>query len=149
MWQDNTSSHRAGKAVMASSHPKLYKLFSRANTTAFVSSLLVIFLNALEAPNIAEIFMAVIVYATWVSMASIGVSYGTSIIITNPAETQRVGQIIAILSAGFGSIIVLVLGWFIITTSYSRWKTLKLHHRDLNRIFRIFYQSTLDTQSDV
>ncbi|KAL1542481.1 hypothetical protein AAHA92_26570 [Salvia divinorum] len=37
VWQDDTSSHRAGKAVMASSHPKLYKLFSRANTTAFVS----------------------------------------------------------------------------------------------------------------
>ncbi|XP_042016868.1 ankyrin repeat-containing protein At5g02620-like [Salvia splendens] len=46
VWQDDTSSHIAGKAMLASSHPKLYQLFSRANTTAFVSSLLVILLVA-------------------------------------------------------------------------------------------------------
>ncbi|KAG6404653.1 hypothetical protein SASPL_136905 [Salvia splendens] len=100
VWQDDTSSHRAGKAVMASSHPKLYKLFSRANTTAFVSALLVIFLQTINAPNRLEIFFVVILYATLVAMASIGVSYGASVIITNPAETQTVGHTIAVVSAG-------------------------------------------------
>ncbi|XP_042012955.1 ankyrin repeat-containing protein At2g01680-like isoform X2 [Salvia splendens] len=143
LWQDDTSSHRAGKAVMASSHPKLYKLFSRANTTAFVSSLLVIFLNTINAINSAEIFVVVIWYATLVAMASIGVSYGASVAITNPAETQRVGQIIAVVSAGFGGIFVFVLVLVIIMRSYSKWKTLKLQHPDLtitDRFFRGFHE---------
>ncbi|XP_042012806.1 ankyrin-1-like [Salvia splendens] len=143
VWQDDTSSHRAGKAVMASSHPKLYKLFSRANTTAFVSALLVIFLQTINAPNRLEIFFVVILYATLVAMASIGVSYGASVIITNPAETQTVGHTIAVVSAGFGGISVLVIVWFTITSLYSKWKTLKLQHPHLtiiDRLFRIFHE---------
>ncbi|KAG6403436.1 hypothetical protein SASPL_135657 [Salvia splendens] len=73
VWQDDTPSHIAGKAVMASSHIKLYKLFSRANTTAFISSVLVIFLVAINAPKNSKTFVVVIWYATLVSMASIGV----------------------------------------------------------------------------
>ncbi|KAG6399286.1 hypothetical protein SASPL_140762 [Salvia splendens] len=37
VWQDDTPSHKAGEAVMASTHPKIYKDFVRANTTAFIS----------------------------------------------------------------------------------------------------------------
>ena len=94
---------------MASSHPKLYKHFSRANTTAFISSDIVILLAAMRTPTYATIFFGVNVYATLVSMLSIGVSYGTSLIMTNPGGTQTVGQIVAIVVAGFIGIIAFVL----------------------------------------
>ncbi|XP_047975124.1 ankyrin repeat-containing protein NPR4-like [Salvia hispanica] len=143
VWQDDTSSHMAGKAVMASSHPKLYKLFSRANTTAFVSSLLVILLVAFRTPTNASLFVMLIWYTTLVSMASIGVSYRASSIMTNPIETQTPGQIVAMVVSVFVGIVVLVAVYIYMMLLYSMWKRLKQQHEDVtiaDRIFRLFYQ---------
>ncbi|XP_047939982.1 ankyrin repeat-containing protein At5g02620-like [Salvia hispanica] len=143
LWQDDTSSHKAGKAVMGSTHPKLYNLFSRANTTAFISSLLVIFLVALRAQTHALFFVIVIWYATFVSMASIGMSYGASLYMTNPMETQTLDKIEDIVIYGFVSIIVLVVVWIVIKESHFRLKRLKLQDGDLtitDRIFRYIFR---------
>ena len=143
VWQDDTSSHRAGKAIMASSHPTLYKYFSHANNTAFISSLLVILLVAMRAPRNASLFVEVILYATLASMVSIGVSYGTSLIMTNPAGTQTVGQIVAIVVAGTVGVIALVLVCTVLESSFNTWKRKKLQHTDRkfnDFIFRFQYQ---------
>ncbi|XP_047956718.1 ankyrin repeat-containing protein NPR4-like [Salvia hispanica] len=142
VWQEDTTSHRAGKAVMAYAHPKLYKLFSRANTTAFVSSFLILLVAPLAATNS---FLAVVTTraATVVSMASIGVSYGASLIMTNPIETQTPGKVVAIVVFGFLGVYAFInvhmwLPWF-----YFTWKRVKHEHEDLtvaHRIRRYCYQ---------
>lgn len=139
LWQDETSSHKAGKAVMASTHPKLYKLFSRANTTAFISSLFVLLLVVARAHTYALFFVIVIWYATFVSMGSIGVSYAASSVMTNPMETQTVDKIVGIVIFGFVSILGLVVVGIVIKESCLRLKRLKLQDGDLTITDRIFH----------
>ncbi|XP_057776313.1 ankyrin repeat-containing protein At5g02620-like [Salvia miltiorrhiza] len=111
VWQDDTSSHTAGKAVMASAHPKLYKHFVRANTTAFVSSLISIIFSTTGMPLREFAFFGIAFYAMWVSVAAIGVSYGASLIMTNPAQARPIGHIVAIVVFLFVGIIVSVIGY--------------------------------------
>ncbi|KAH6824937.1 hypothetical protein C2S53_008200 [Perilla frutescens var. hirtella] len=42
-WQDDSPTHKAGKAVMASTHPTKYQEFVAANMAAIVSSLIILF----------------------------------------------------------------------------------------------------------
>lgn len=112
MWQEDTSSHSAGKAVMASTHPRLYKHFVRANSTAFVSSLITIFLITTGVTNESILFLSLATYTMWVSMGSIGVSYGVSLSMTNPMETLSVGHLVGIvLSVYFGFVVLVTVNY--------------------------------------
>ncbi|KAH6824961.1 hypothetical protein C2S53_020705 [Perilla frutescens var. hirtella] len=95
VWQDNSSTHKAGEAVMASTHPTIYKHFVRANTTAFVSSLIAIFLITTGLPSAHIFFLGIATYTMWVSLTSIAVSYGASVTVITPnTETQSLGHVI-------------------------------------------------------
>lgn len=76
VWKDDSSTHRAGAAIMAYTHPEVYKQFVRANTIAFVSSLISIFLFTTGLSSIT--------HTMWVSLASIAVSFGASVIAITP-----------------------------------------------------------------
>lgn len=109
VWQDESSTHKAGEAVMASSHPKIYKDFVRANTTAFVSSLITIFLLVTRVASDNPLILSGVLYSMLVSMASIAVSYGASITVITPnMETQSLSHVIKVVVAvslgllGFG-----------------------------------------------
>ncbi|XP_047952521.1 ankyrin repeat-containing protein NPR4-like [Salvia hispanica] len=97
VWQEDTTSHKAGDAVMAYTHPKLYKQFVHANNTAFVSSIITIFLITTRQPSGRILFLLISLFAMWVSLASIALSYGASITVVSPnAETQSLVPVITI-----------------------------------------------------
>ncbi|XP_057776286.1 ankyrin repeat-containing protein At5g02620-like isoform X2 [Salvia miltiorrhiza] len=139
VWQDDTPPHVAGKAVMASTHPKIYKHFVRANGTAFVSSLIAIILLTTGAPLREFIFLMVVYYAMWVSVAAIGVSYGASLIMTNPAHTKPLAHVVAIVVSLFVAILGSVYAYIGIQELYLSWKRRKHEQEDLT-ISRYFYQ---------
>ncbi|KAL1558108.1 hypothetical protein AAHA92_08610 [Salvia divinorum] len=89
VWQEDTSSHRAGEAVMATTHPKIYRHLIRANTTAFVSSLLTIFMVAVPQSFGKGILLNLSPYAVWVSLAAIAVTYGGSVLVVVPNTQTR------------------------------------------------------------
>ncbi|XP_057776311.1 ankyrin repeat-containing protein At5g02620-like [Salvia miltiorrhiza] len=151
VWQDDTSSHTAGKAVMASTHPKLYKHFVRANTTAFVSSLISIIFVATGAPLREFIFLVVVYYAMWVSVASIGVSYGASLIMTNPAPTKPLAHVVDIVLSLFAAILGSVIAYIGIQQLYLSWKRKKQQQEDLTfpRFIRLFFQDLMNESSEL
>ncbi|KAH6795138.1 hypothetical protein C2S52_005615 [Perilla frutescens var. hirtella] len=111
VWQDDSSTHKAGEAVMASTHPKIYKHFVRANTTAFVSSIATIFLLTTAFPSRNSYFLTIAYYAMWVSLASIAVSYGVSVTVISPnTETQSghhiIRMVVAVSLTIYGMILV-------------------------------------------
>ncbi|KAL1541869.1 ankyrin repeat-containing protein-like protein [Salvia divinorum] len=55
VWQEDTPSHNAGRAVMATTHPKVYKHFIGATTTAFISAFFTILLISTGAPTVGHI----------------------------------------------------------------------------------------------
>lgn len=124
VWQDHSSTHRAGEAVIASTNPELYKNFVRANMVAFVSSLITIFLLTTGLPSGHPFLMAAVMYTMWVSLASIGVSYGASVMVITPnLETlslASVVKIVLVVSLSFYGIIILFL-W--IMRLYPWWKS--------------------------
>ncbi|KAL1558106.1 ankyrin repeat-containing protein-like protein [Salvia divinorum] len=109
LWQDDTPAHSAGRAVMATTHPRMYKHFIRATTTAFVSSLFTIFLISTGAPQEEVLFLAIATFSMWVSITSIGVSYGVSLMMTNPMETKSVLQVVVIVVTMFIIVILLLV----------------------------------------
>lgn len=125
VWQDDSSTHRAGEAVIASTNPELYKNFVRANMVAFVSSLITIFLLTTGLPSGHPFLMAAVMYTMWVSLASIGVSYGASVMVITPnLETlslASVVKIVLVVSLSFYGIIILFL-W--IMRLYPWWKSI-------------------------
>ncbi|KAL1533185.1 ankyrin repeat-containing protein-like protein [Salvia divinorum] len=108
VWQEHTQSHNAGEAVMATTHPRIYKHFVRATTTAFISSLITILLVSTGARQEEFFFLAIATYSMWVSITSIGVSYGVSLMMTNPRESKSIGDIAAIVVSVFVFVFVLL-----------------------------------------
>ncbi|KAH6778814.1 hypothetical protein C2S52_010051 [Perilla frutescens var. hirtella] len=113
VWQDDTSLHKAGEAVMASNRPRIYKNFVGANTTAFVSSIITIFLLTTGLPSSEALLTSAVFCTMMVSLASIAVSYGASIMaITPEMETRSLNLVIGIVVAvsvslgGLGYVIV-------------------------------------------
>ncbi|KAH6798910.1 hypothetical protein C2S51_035394 [Perilla frutescens var. frutescens] len=137
VWQDNSSEHRAGEAIMASNHPKIYKNFVRANTVAFVSSLITIFLIATRLASEIPIFLSAVFYTMLMSLTSIAVSYGASITVITPTmETLSLGYVIEIVVA----VTLSIFGSFLIGVSFSllltRWKIIKwFRHNFLRQRF--------------
>ncbi|XP_047939422.1 ankyrin repeat-containing protein At5g02620-like [Salvia hispanica] len=109
VWQENTASHRAGQAVMASTHPKMYRHFVNANTTAFVSALVTIMLITTGLPLEQFFFLVVATTAMWLSLTSLGVGYGASLIMTTPNEEQSLGYIVASVVSVFFFFVMLLL----------------------------------------
>lgn len=144
VWQDDTPTHRAGEAIMASTHPKIYKNFVHANTTAFISSLITIFLITTGLPSLYLIFLAIALYAMWVSLASIAVSYGAAVkVITPNGERQSLRFIILTVVGLSLIIIVLIAVSAAIESSYSSWKSKKRRQEDLSRepvMVRVLYR---------
>ncbi|XP_057776319.1 ankyrin repeat-containing protein At2g01680-like [Salvia miltiorrhiza] len=122
VWQDDTPSHRAGQAVMASTHPKMYKHFVNANTTAFVSSLVTIMLITTGLPLEQFFFLAVATTAMWLSLTSLGVGYGASLIMTTPKEEQSLGYIVAAVVSVFLSFLLLLLLYLSVNGLRSSWR---------------------------
>ncbi|XP_047953397.1 ankyrin repeat-containing protein ITN1-like [Salvia hispanica] len=133
VWQEDTTSHKAGDAVMASSHPKLYKHFVRANNTAFVSSIITIFLITTRQPSGRIFFLLISLLAMWVSLASISVSYGASIMVVSPnTKTQSLVVLIIIVVVVSLGIIGFIFAYNIIREWYLR--RTSDHHTALQRL---------------
>ncbi|XP_057776292.1 uncharacterized protein LOC130995160 [Salvia miltiorrhiza] len=122
VWQDDTSTHKAGEAVMAYTHPKMYKHFVNANTTAFVSSLITIMLITTGLPLEHFFFLAVATTAMWLSLTSLAVGYGASLIMTTPNEEQTLGYIVAAVVCVFLSFILLLVLYLCINGLQSSWR---------------------------
>ena len=75
---------KAGQAVMATEEPGKYKQFVRVNIVSFISSLVAILFLATTGSSDQWIFPLLATFSILVSMASIGVTYGASFIMTNP-----------------------------------------------------------------
>ena len=112
VWQDDTPSHAAGEAVMANTHPRIYSNFIGAIITAFISSLLTIFL--VSAPwKLGKKFVLVFSsYAVWISLASIAVSFAGSLLVIAPGTRARsltkIIHVIIIVSCSFFGLTVLL-----------------------------------------
>ncbi|XP_047938270.1 ankyrin repeat-containing protein ITN1-like [Salvia hispanica] len=83
VWQDNTSL-KAGQAVIASTQPKIYKHFVRANAAAFISSLMTICLVAVPVRIGGSGTLFLTTSTVWVAVASIAFSYGASVLVVSP-----------------------------------------------------------------
>ncbi|KAL1551781.1 ankyrin repeat-containing protein-like protein [Salvia divinorum] len=91
VWQDEKRDnvtdeilHKAGQAVMATEKADLYKQFIRANIVSFISSLVSILFLATTGSSDQWIFALLATISMLVSMASTGVTYGASLVMTNP-----------------------------------------------------------------
>ncbi|KAG6433367.1 hypothetical protein SASPL_104978 [Salvia splendens] len=89
VWQDDTPSHRAGEAVIATTHPKIYKHLMRANTATFVSSLITIFLVVMQPWFGKRILWLFSRYLMWVAIASTAVSYGGALLVSALNTQER------------------------------------------------------------
>ena len=133
VWQEDTTSHKAGDAVMAYTHPKLYKQFVHANNTAFVSSIITIFLITTRQPSGRIFFLLISLLAMWVSLASISVSYGASIMVVSPnTKTQSLVVLIIIVVVVSLGIIGFIFAYNIIREWYLR--RTSDHHTALQRL---------------
>ncbi|KAG6399277.1 hypothetical protein SASPL_140753 [Salvia splendens] len=143
VWQDDTPSHKAGEAVMASTHPKIYKDFVRANTTAFISSLVTIVLITTGLPSENFYVYVIVLYAMWVSLASIAVSYGAAItVISSNRKAQSLAKVINIVNAASNSINGFISMYGVVRQMYLSWKSKKRRQQDLaadSFILRCFY----------
>lgn len=120
----------AGDAVMASTHPLVHRLFLAANTSAFVLSLVTIFLVIPGMPSRNIFLESLILFAIATSLVSILVSYGASLIVVTPSPDLRfllgVGTTAAVVSA----IILGLLFFCIFLLNLETWKTLRRRRRE-------------------
>ncbi|XP_047953391.1 ankyrin repeat-containing protein ITN1-like [Salvia hispanica] len=136
VWQDTK---KVGEAVMASTHPILYKQFVGANTTAFVSSIFTIFLITTRQPSGRILFLLISLFAMWVSLASIALSYRASVMVVAPhTETlSLVHTIIIVVVVSLG-----ILG-FIFVYNIVRGLCLNRtsdHHTTIGRLKNLIYE---------
>lgn len=89
--------HKAGEAIMAYNHPKYYKNFVRVNTVAFVSSLSTILFLISGLPFKHRFFMWSLLVIMWLTVTSVALTYGISILSITPEDYQNtLSQVIAI-----------------------------------------------------
>ncbi|XP_057776344.1 ankyrin repeat-containing protein NPR4-like [Salvia miltiorrhiza] len=82
VWQDDTPSHKAGQAVIAYTHPHIYRDLVFANNMAFYLSFLVIFLITFG--SVVPFISSAVVPAMWWSIMYIILSYGSSMKVISP-----------------------------------------------------------------
>ncbi|KAL1551709.1 ankyrin repeat-containing protein-like protein [Salvia divinorum] len=112
VWQDDTTAHKAGEAVMAYKDPRIYRNFMRSNTVAFVTSLSIILLLIIGLPFKYRFFMWALVLIMWVSVTAVGVTYGASIMVATPVahkdSLSSVIQIAIVVWVGLMSFLLVV-----------------------------------------
>ncbi|KAL1541861.1 ankyrin repeat-containing protein-like protein [Salvia divinorum] len=143
VWQDDTPSHRAGEAILATTHPKVYRHMVHANTTAFASSLITILLVTTGLPATHFFYLAVAVYAMWVAMTAIAISYVASVdVITPNKRAHSVGNVIIMVVAVAVNLFGLLSAYVVVRQLYRSWKSKKRRQQDLAGdafIRRVFY----------
>ncbi|KAL1557287.1 ankyrin repeat-containing protein-like protein [Salvia divinorum] len=99
VWQEDSPSHRAGEAVMATTHPRMYKHLIAANSVAFTSAIITIFTVAVPlsvGTGLVRTFLYVFsTYVTWATIASIAVSYGGSVLVSSP-NTEKQSLVVVV-----------------------------------------------------
>ena len=81
VWRDDTSSHRAGEAIIAYTHPVLFHHFMWANFTTLFSSVIAIFLIVSGATQKSVFFRELATTTMCVMIVSMAVSGGISLAI--------------------------------------------------------------------
>ncbi|XP_057775997.1 ankyrin repeat-containing protein At2g01680-like [Salvia miltiorrhiza] len=115
VWQDDTSSHKAGEAVMAYKDPNIYKNFMRSNTVAFVTSLSTILLLIVGLPLFKyRLFMWALVVIMWVSVTAVGITYGASIMVATPKIHEK--SLSSVIQIGIIAWVSLMAILFIVNT---------------------------------
>ncbi|KAH6830887.1 hypothetical protein C2S53_005811 [Perilla frutescens var. hirtella] len=99
VWQDDSAQdwpgypvappHRAGEAIMAYSHPRIYKRFIHSNTVAFVTSLSTILLLISGLPMRNRFFMWVLMAAMWAAISSVAATFAVSITVITPSRDRE------------------------------------------------------------
>lgn len=137
VWQDDSPTHKAGSAIMAYTHPNIYKHFIRVNTVAFASSIIVILLLTTRLSSIHLLATVAVMHIMWVSMASIAVSYGASIMAISPStETQSIAHVIA----GVVSTTAIIIGLFWLRNCYF---VLRTSAKNIPAKLRLFHESSV------
>ncbi|KAM3270417.1 hypothetical protein P3S67_028619 [Capsicum chacoense] len=96
---------------MAYNHARSYRYFLRANTIAFVSSLSTILLLISGLPFRRRLFMWDLMVIMWLTVTSVALTYGISIYILTPKDSEPLGQIIEIgITVWCGLMALLLLG---------------------------------------
>ncbi|XP_031103233.1 ankyrin repeat-containing protein ITN1-like [Ipomoea triloba] len=101
VWQEDSlspdSAHKAGEAVMAYNHAKVYRYFIRTNTTAFVASLSTILLLISGLPFRRRLFLWGLMVIMWLTVTTIALSYGVAIFIITPKQYRsQLGNVVQI-----------------------------------------------------
>ncbi|XP_047940309.1 ankyrin repeat-containing protein ITN1-like [Salvia hispanica] len=89
VYQDDTSPHKAGDAILAHTHPKLFNDLMGSNTTAFLASLITIFIMVTGLPLEYNSFFVIATLAGGVSMTAIAWSYRASKMAITPNTEQK------------------------------------------------------------
>ncbi|XP_059639401.1 ankyrin repeat-containing protein ITN1-like [Cornus florida] len=109
-WQDNTSPHRAGEAIMAYNYPDSYPIFLRANTIGFVASLSTILLLISGLPFKRRIFMWILMVIMWLTVTAMAVTYVMAIVVVTPKrERPPLTGVIVVAVIVWGVLIALLL----------------------------------------
>ncbi|XP_057776236.1 ankyrin repeat-containing protein At5g02620-like [Salvia miltiorrhiza] len=96
VWQDDASSHKAGDAVIAYTHPAIYKSLLKTNDMAFFSSLLIIFFITSGMTSKSIYALGSAIFCMLVSVTAIALSYKASVEATTPGTKLPVaGRIVA------------------------------------------------------
>lgn len=117
VWQEDVKDevtgqiiYRAGQAVMAVNDPGRYKQFIQANIVSFISSLVAILFLATTGSSDQWLFALLALISMLVSMASIGVTYGFSLIMTNPNMAHfGWGYTVAISVSVFAGVMIFIV----------------------------------------
>ncbi|XP_059639400.1 ankyrin repeat-containing protein BDA1-like [Cornus florida] len=109
-WQDNTSPHRAGEAIMAYNYPDSYPIFLRANTIGFVASLSTILLLISGLPFKRRIFMWILMVIMWLTVTAMAVTYVMAIVVVTPIkERPALTDVIKVAVIVWGVLMALLL----------------------------------------
>ncbi|XP_057776263.1 ankyrin repeat-containing protein At5g02620-like [Salvia miltiorrhiza] len=84
VWQDDTSSHKAGDAVIAYTHPDIYQYLLKTNGIAFLSSLLIIFVITSGMTSKSIYVLGSAIFCMLVAVTAIAMSCAASIQATTP-----------------------------------------------------------------
>ncbi|XP_047940331.1 uncharacterized protein LOC125187740 isoform X2 [Salvia hispanica] len=107
-WPDDKPPHKAGEAIIASTHPNIYKFFVLTNGIAFGSALLAIFLITIW-PTRSKLPSHTASSATWVSLVAIAMSYVGSTMAIAPHTKSIIADPIVPILAMLGSILITLL----------------------------------------
>ena len=126
--------------MLASTQPTKYRHMVHANTTAFVASIITIFLVTTGLPATHFLFMASSVYGMWVALIAIAISYSVSVSVITP--NVRGNLVVVTAGAVAANVFGVLSAYVVVRKLYLSWKTkkrLQLNLADDGFIRRSFY----------